>query len=145
MENITCGLTRGELDRHSTWITAEGICIALKPNKTKCNCAYSAHLSNPVPGNNYHIESSFNALRISLSFCRLMGLDFLLSTSSRFEHWTSFITHPPDFRKSESGFYRLAIPIESAFSLGNSLVAVKLKNHSRLSGASQPAPISKIQ
>ena len=43
--NITCGLTRAELDAHPTWITLEGSCVALRPDGTKCNCPYSAHFA----------------------------------------------------------------------------------------------------
>ena len=45
MENITCGLTRAELDGHKVGISQ--LCPALKPDGTQCNCPYSAHLSAP--------------------------------------------------------------------------------------------------
>eukprot|EP01035_Chromulina_nebulosa_P041870 gene41870-56705_t len=46
--NKTCGLNRGELDAHPTWITAIGICTALKPDGAQCNCPYSAHESQQI-------------------------------------------------------------------------------------------------
>ena len=45
----TCGLTQEKLDAHPTWITDVGICVALKPDGTKCNCPYSAHKSLQIP------------------------------------------------------------------------------------------------
>jgi hypothetical protein len=64
--NITCGLTRAELDAHPTWITLEGSCVALRPDGTKCNCPYSAHFApqaiQPAAGSYpftvYFIESN---------------------------------------------------------------------------------------
>eukprot|EP01036_Dinobryon_divergens_P036318 gene36318-47265_t len=44
---MACGLSRCELDAHPTWMSNVGICNALKPDKTICNCPYSAHLSQP--------------------------------------------------------------------------------------------------
>jgi hypothetical protein len=68
--NITCGLTRAELDAHPTWITLEGSCVALRPDGTKCNCPYSAHFapqqaiqpagSYPVPV--YFIHHTFTII-----------------------------------------------------------------------------------
>jgi hypothetical protein len=72
MENITCGLTQEKLDAHPTWITAEGRCIALKPDGTQCNCPYSAHLSTPAPTScNYLVPENFienDLLTISSNF-----------------------------------------------------------------------------
>jgi hypothetical protein len=74
--NITCGLTRAELDAHPTWITLEGSCVALRPDGTKCNCPYSAHFapqaiqpaaSAPGPVNSIERFSS-HILRILFAF-----------------------------------------------------------------------------
>ena len=72
--NITCGLTRAELDAHPTWITLEGSCVALRPDGTKCNCPYSAHFApqaiqpaGSYPFTVYFIESYPIQLFISLS------------------------------------------------------------------------------
>ena len=61
MENITCGLTRAELDAHQVGISQ--LCPALKPDGTQCNCPYSAHLPQQLPGN-LSLSSEF---RIQLS------------------------------------------------------------------------------
>jgi hypothetical protein len=53
MENITCGLTRTELDAHQVGISQ--LCPALKPDGTQCNCPYSAHSSAPPVQGNYSI------------------------------------------------------------------------------------------
>ena len=58
MENITCGLTQEKLDAHPTWITAEGRCVALKPDGTQCNCPYSAHLSTPAPTSGHQLQGT---------------------------------------------------------------------------------------
>ena len=79
--NITCGLTRAELDAHPTWITLEGSCVALRPDGTKCNCPYSAHFAPQAiqPGNfpaplnfellnHHHNISSYNEYFLYGSF-----------------------------------------------------------------------------
>ena len=72
--NITCGLTRAELDAHPTWITLEGSCVALRPDGTKCNCPYSAHFApqaiqpaGSYPFTVYFIESYPTVYYICLS------------------------------------------------------------------------------
>ena len=62
MDNITCGLTRAELDAHQVGISQ--LCPALKPDGTQCNYPYSAHLSAPpqqLPGNlvNWSLDIAF--------------------------------------------------------------------------------------
>ena len=39
---ICCGLSREELT-HYDWVSTEGICKALKADRTECNCPYSVH------------------------------------------------------------------------------------------------------
>mmetsp|Transcript_26879 Transcript_26879/g.36925 ORF Transcript_26879/g.36925 Transcript_26879/m.36925 type:complete len:128 (+) Transcript_26879:1-384(+) len=58
--NITCGLTRAELDAHQVGISQ--LCPALKPDGTQCNCPYSAHLSAPPPGLGVQQEADFPLL-----------------------------------------------------------------------------------
>ena len=80
MENITCGLTRAELDAHQVGISQ--LCPALKPDGTQCNCPYSAHLSAPAPApapapGNYPIPVNFIELFPSHIFhiCILFAFD----------------------------------------------------------------------
>ena len=55
MENITCGLTRAELDAHQVGISQ--LCPALKPDGTQCNRPYSAHhVAPPVQPGNYLVR-----------------------------------------------------------------------------------------
>ena len=77
MENTTCGLTRAELDAHPTWITAEGRCLALRPDGTQCKCTYSAHLS-PAPALGNYLHAVYFIVLVSshiLHICILFAFD----------------------------------------------------------------------
>jgi hypothetical protein len=77
----TCGLTRGELDLKG-WVTAKGICIALKPDGTECNRPYSAH---PSADNLLSLNNAFLELRKQETFAKTRSGNLILAFQYNFK------------------------------------------------------------